>query len=238
MLKLSKQSQVNRAIAILKEAKNQDILDKPLPEDDNLKIKVADYLVSQAHKAKEAGENGLHVTALLSLAEADFETGEIAPQDEDEKTYKEAIDEFMDNTLPVPVDPNEDAPEIPFDITSASDEQLRFLHGAYGAYFARAAYLCALEESGHSAAKQIADFHEDEYIATADRKDIGGKAKTGAVLKIEAAQADPAILKWRKREKDHERKLNKYRRFRDMYEKNVERFSREGTLRENERKHG
>jgi hypothetical protein len=234
---MNKETEIKRAIAILKEAKNHDIIDKPIPEDDELKIKVADYLVNQAYQAREEGENGDHINAILFTAEVDWNTGEIAEDDPDEQTYREAIQEFIDKTLPVPVDPNEEEPELPFDLTSISDRELRFLHGAYGAYFSRANYLYSIEEAGLSAAKQIADEHEDEYIATADRKDIGGKPKTGALLKIEAAKADPAILKWRERENNHARRAKRLSRMRDIYEKNVERLSREGTLRYEERKH-
>lgn len=239
MKNMNKETKVKRAIAVLKEAKSHDIISKPIPEDDNLKIKVADAIIDQARKAREAGENGEHVTAILFTADVDFTTGEIKeeePKDEDQKFYEAAIKETVRDNLPIPKDPPE-VPELPFDFTSLADEELRFLHGAFNACLARAAWLYAINEAGESAAKKIADHYEEEYIINADRKDFGGKPKTAALLKAEAASENSAIVKWRDLEKKHSIKGNKYRRLRDIYESNVERLSREGTLRNDERKH-
>lgn len=251
---MNKELQVKRAIAILKEAKAHDVLDKPIPEDDDLKIKVADYIVGQARKAREAGEEGEHVIAILFTADVDFTTGEIkekgddreeneileeteAPT-EDEAFYRAAIKETVKDHLPIPKEPD-DEPELPFDLTAISDKNLRFLHGAFNACFARAAWLYAINEAGEAAAKQIADHKEDEYIVGLgdERKDFGGKAKSAALLKAEAAANDDAIVEWRDRQKKHAIQGNRYRRLRDIYESNVDRLSREGTLREDERKH-
>lgn len=248
---MDKELQVKRAIAILKEAKSHGVLKKPIPDDDDLKIKVAEHIVKEARKARELGEEGEHVIAILFTADVDFTTGEIKekgddPEDEileeneapteEEALYRKAIRESLKDNLPIPKDISV-PPTLPFDLTSIDDKELRFLHGAFEACMSRAGWLYIINDAGKEAAKQIADHKEAEYIATADRKDIGGKAKAAALLKAEAAESDSAIIKWRELEKQHDITANKYRRMRDIYASNADRLSREGTLRYEERKH-
>lgn len=159
--------------------------------------------------------------------------------DEDEEYYKVLLEKGIESGLPIPHEIEGDPPKLPLDLTSVSDKEVRFLHGAFNACAARAGWLYACEETGEAAAKQIADHLEDEYITGLgeERKDFGGKPKTQALLKAEAQRANPDIVKWRKRERQHSIAGNKYKRILDAYDGNCERLSREWTMRVNEREH-
>lgn len=241
---MNKQEKVQRAKAILNEAKANNVIDagKPLPEDETKLVKLADQLVELARKAHKNGERGDHVTSILFAADVDHNIssgpGEpiVMPEDADDKAYQEALAEAVEN-LPVPEEIEGDVPNLPMELADLSDKQLIRLHGAFTACSARIGWLHAIEEAGEAAAKMIADHKEAEYIATADRKDIGGKAKPQALLKAEAEKADYDLAKWRKRQTQHSIKANKFRRFLDVYNLACDRLSRQWTFRIEERNH-
>lgn len=174
---------------------------------------------------------------LLALDIAKRKDWERKAQDENEKYYEEALNEKIEDGLPIPHEIEGDPPNLPLDLTLLSDKEVRYLHGAFNACAARAGWLYALEETGLAAAKQIADHLEEEYIIGADRKDIGGKPKTQAFLKAEAQADNSDIIKWRRREHKHSIAANKYKRILDSYDSNCDRLSREWTMRMDEREH-
>lgn len=158
------------------------------------------------------------------------------PKSEDELFYENSLEEQVEN-LPIPHEIEGELPELPLDLTELSDKQLIYLHGAYNAASARIGWLYAIQEAGENAAKSIVDYHEDSFIATADRKDHGGKAKAQAILKAEAAEYDPDIVVWKRRQRDHSIKAGKYKRLLERFDLVCERLSRQWTMRENERDH-
>lgn len=230
MKTLSDESMSKRALAILNEAKNGGMLKKQIPSDNETRIKVANYIVDEARKRRENGERGAHIQNILFTADVDWS------EDEEEKKYREYINEELEDGLPIPPEIKGEIPEFPADITQVSTQLLRKLNGDFNACSARIGWLYALEEAGQSAAKQIADSHEEAYIITADRKDIGGKAKAQKLLEAEARAADKDIVKWRDREKRHANRANKYKRLLDAMNNHCDRLSREFSMRQEEMK--
>lgn len=219
------------ATSIINEAANQEIITQK-PQSNSSKIKLAEHLVKMAREAYSKGERGKHVLSIINIAKLNSE--EI---DEDEKFYKDVINEKMEKNLPIPPEIEGQAPNLPLDITNIGNKELRYMYGAFNACSARANWLYSLEEAGASAAKQIAEHYIEEYVIHADRKDYGGRSKAMAILKAEAKDKYPEIIKWLDREKKHEIKANKYKRLLDTYDNACERLSREWTFRMNEREH-
>lgn len=172
-----------------------------------------------------------------TLSKQDTQTGK--GLSDDEQYYQELISDKVESGLPIPHEIEGDPPELPLDITQISGKEVRFLHGAFNACAARVGWLYSLEEAGQSAASQIANHLEDEYITSLgdDRKDFGGKSKTQALLKAEASRSNPDIVKWQKRERQHANAANKYKRLLDAYDNICDRLSREWTMRTDEKQH-
>lgn len=236
-------TELKLAKAILNEAKAHEVIEGELPEDEKKLIKLSEQLVKAARKAYDKGERGDHVTSILNLADSvsnDSDSEEVEPEpDTPEKIYQRAVRESIEN-LPIPVEIDEDAiPDMPIDLAELSDKELMRFHGIFNACSARANWLVAVEESGKSAAKTIADNMEDEYIVNLGeaRKDFGGKSKTQALLKAEAESKNSELKRWRQLQRKHEREENKIRRLAEIYDNYCERLSRQWTYRIEERKH-
>jgi hypothetical protein len=234
MSSLTEDQELVRAEAILSEAKNHELISKDTSELANQsKIKLANAVVKQAQKAYKNKERGEHVTSILFAADEDFTQ---ASEDDDEALYESILASEVETGLPVPHVIEGDPPQLPLDLSELSDKEVRWLHGAFNACSARVTWLYSVEEGGEAAAKQIADHHEEKYITNTERKDIGGKPKPQALLKAEAKEADPDILKWRKRERKHSISAGRYKRLVEIYNNNCDRLSREWTMRIDERK--
>lgn len=228
---MNKESKLTRAQSILNQAKLLGLITKDTSElTDDKQIKLANAIVNNAQKAYRNNERGEKVTSILFAADVDMNVSEDDP-DEDEVRYRKILEEHIESGLPIPPEIEGTPPDLPLDLTELSDKQVRWLHGAFNACSARVGWLYSVEEGGESAAKQIADHYEEQYITTTDRKDIGGKPKPQALLKAEAKQANSTIVKWRDREKKHSIKANKYKRMFEIYNNNCERLSREWTMR-------
>lgn len=229
---ISDETKQLRALAILNEAKSGGMLKKQIPFDTETQIKLANYVVEEARARKDKGENGPHITNILFTADVDWTNS--LKEDEDDKKFNSYLKAELENGLPIPPEIKGDIPELPMDLTIISLKELRRLHGAFNACAARVGFLYAMEETAEAAAKMIANNYEEKYIATADRKDIGGKAKAMKLLQIEAAENYPQIKKWRSRERDHSIKANQYKRLLESYNQSCDRLSREFTMRQDE----
>jgi hypothetical protein len=226
--------EVERAIAIINEAKSYDIVDDALPETDHQKVQLANYLVKQARKARELGENGDHITRILFTAEVDHKLNEDVV-DEDKAFFESALSQELESGIPIPPEIEGEPPLLPHDLTEISLSSLVYLHGAFNACSARAGWLYAYEEAAATAAAAVADHYEEEYIISADRKDLGGKPKPQVLLKAEAKKRYPKIKEYRDIQKISEIKANKYKRLLETYNNSCERLSRQFTMRQTEK---
>jgi hypothetical protein len=231
------------ATAVINEAKSHGVVDYDMPEDTDERIKKAEKLVKLARRAFDMNERGDHVTAILFTADVDAGAPKVAyaqpkeSDDPDEDEYNRLVTEEVEGALPLPPHVAGDVPELPLDLTSLSDRALQKFHGIYTACAARTNWLYAIDEAGRDAAKFIADRYENQYITSLtrdERKDVGGKPKTTALLKAEAAESNSAIVKWRKRQHEHSVSANKNKRLLEIYTTYVESLSRQGTLRQQE----
>lgn len=224
--------EVQRALSILNEAKNQGIISQEIPNDDSTKVVLADTIVSEAQKAHDKGQKSDKIMRILFAAEVTFED-----KDKDTVRFEQLLGQELEGGIPIPDDIEGDPPNIPIDIPSLSTKEQRFLHGAFNAVSARVGWLYAQEEAAQKAAKIVADEHEERYIIHADRKDYGGKAKAAALLKAEARDNDPQLVKWRDEEKKHEIAAGKYYRLLEIYNNCCDRISRQWTMAQDEKEH-
>jgi hypothetical protein len=138
------------------------------------------------------------------------------------------IDKFLQREgLPIPSEIDWDVREIPADLTSLSEVEVRRLHGQYHAYFSRTLWLLAQEENDLNAAEHLYDMSFAQTI-----RSIGGDKITAA--KTEAS-ADPEVIVWKEKMMQHASIVKKLKALCNIYEASCNRLSREWTMRSEER---
>ena len=138
------------------------------------------------------------------------------------------IDKFLQREgLPLPSQIDWDVMEIPADLTSLSEVEVRRLHGQYHAYYSRALWILAQEENDLNAAEHLYDMAFAKAIRA-----IGGDKITAA--KTEAS-AEPDVVVWKEKVMQHASAVKKLKALCNIYEASCNRLSREWTMRSDER---
>jgi len=211
-------------------------------------IQVAERLIESAREAHKQGVRGDHVTRILHMAEG----GEIAVEQNNAVQQEQLTQEqeklalssrpgyeasdaararIKAEGLPIPVNPQGDPSPITRDLTELSDRTVRKLHGENNAYLVRTFWLLGVEKSDLASAKQVHSWSKGEILAKLDRIDHDTqKPKLLDILNAEA-DFDGKVLEWAKRVQEHEANIALLLALRDVYQSNVDRLSREWTMR-------
>lgn len=138
-------------------------------------------------------------------------------------------DFFAKERLPIPANPDWELTQVPGDVTTLSDAQVRRMHSEYNAYFSRAAWLLAQEENDLHAAEH---FYE-QALGLAIRKE----AKTDKQITAAKAAAAiaPEVLECKERVMAHAASVKKLKALVAIYDATCNRLSREWTMRSDER---
>ena len=155
----------------------------------------------------------------------------------DEKTYH-AILETVEEELAadrkhVPEPPADEAPELPWDWTKASDTGIQSLYSYYSLLAYYKSFVLTREERVALECKRAADELANELLKVTDRYDEKGKEKKVTLLEAEV-EADPNVANWRRLQKKHEAYCASARRERNSLYKLVESLSRYETMRQQE----
>lgn len=249
------------ARAILSEAKSSGFMEGDLPELEDDIIKESKYWFEEAYKAHEAGMQHDTVLAILNIAsggsgggseynpgyakvegmvpnlghsEAELrdvpvDNAVVAPVDPGLPA-----DFVQRNNLPVPKDWQGDPEDMPRDISELTDRDVRRLSGEYNAYQSRAKWLLALAISDLAQSTHLRDHAYRQSLKKISKVDPStDKAKLKEVLDAEArenpefAKFDEAVLK-------HQKDVTILKSLVDIYSGNVDRLSREWTMRQDE----
>jgi hypothetical protein len=187
----------------------------------------------EADAGAEAGA-GDEPEAAGKRASADAEAPADPVDGEEADLHEEVIANLERERLHVPPPIEADQPEMPFDLTTVSDSQLRHLHGAFAAYAYRAGYLQQIEEAKARNYKERIRDLEHTLLVNADKTEPQtGKPKTMGLLEAEIA-SDETIRGWRKRQVRHEEFAASYKSQKESYHKYAEILSRQETMRQNE----
>lgn len=155
----------------------------------------------------------------------------------DEKTYH-AILETVEQELAadrkhVPEPPADEAPELPWDWTKASDTEIQSLYSYYSLLAYYKSFVLSRDERVALECKRAADELANELLKATDRYDEKGKEKKVTLLEAEV-EADPHVANWRRLQKKHEAYCASARRERNSLYKLVESLSRFETMRQQE----
>lgn len=253
---------MDSAVAILNEAKSLGFYDKPLPESERDRTYAAEELVHEAQTAYDKGARGDAVTRILAIASSVVPTvrSEINERPPEEplngdghavqtlqnqgqhtglqgvtQAKELAIARIKKERLPVPSAIEGEPPVLPRDMSQLADKSLRRLHSEFNAVLAYSNWLVAMDEADELAARQIVDHYTALAISRADKIDPAtNKPKSVAILEAEA-YSDPNVKEWRLNQSRFFVNIKLLKSLRDTYLSNVERISREYTMREGER---
>ena len=223
--------------AILKQAQEGEYLDV-LPEADDEVIELAEFYAKEANNAYETVpgmKRDKTVNAIRNLYKEGIERkNERAVQEFFHGIDQDLVDEF--GGLPTPPDLHGDPSEMPVDFTEIGDKQLRKLHGEYNAYLARARWMLAVTLNKLAGATHLRDeAYRNAYKKAIDTLEAAEAKSTKDILDA-LAKDDEKYQEYDKAARRHQEDATSYKALVDIYSGNVDRLSRDWTMRQEQEK--
>lgn len=215
-------------LSILKLAQEGGYLDV-IPEDEEDIIREANFYLAEANKAYEDGMKGdKTIQAIRNLGK------ELGKKEVGDIFGAEKIELYRG--LPVPEDLHGEPSPMPLDFTELGDKQLRKLHGEYNAYLARARWMLAVMSNKLSNAIHLRDAeYRRAYREISDQGRIKEEKFTKDYIDS-LAREDDAYIDFDNKAKLHGENVVSYKALVEIYGGNVDRLSREWTMRQDEEK--
>lgn len=215
-------------LSILKLAQEGGYLDA-IPEDEEDIIREANFYLAEANKAYENGmKKDKTIQAIRSLGE---------------KLGEETVSELFGSDkpelyrgLPVPEDLHGEPTPMPLDFTELGDKQLRKLHGEYNAYLARARWMLAVMTNRLSGVLHLRDAEYRRAYREISEEARKNDEKLTKDYIDSLAREDVAYVDYDNKAKLHNEDVVSYKALVEIYGGNVDRLSREWTMRQDEEK--
>lgn len=219
---------LNLAKAILLEAVAGEYLDE-VPESEEEILEQAAYYAEEAEKAYNEGwgKNNEHIKAIVKLSsEEPANSPSFAQQENGVGSGSSA---FFKG-LPLPQGVEEEPVEMPYNVSSLTDEDVRRYHGIFNHYYGRVRYSLAEENAKLVAAEHLRDDAFRKAFLKVKQRETAGTIKAQEAEAME----DQEFISWNRNVLDHEKNVLKLKALAEIYSKNVEVLSREATIRQNE----
>jgi hypothetical protein len=213
-------------LSILKVAQEGGYLET-IPEDEEDIIREANFYLAEANKAYENGMKGdKTIQAIRNLGE---------------QLGKEVTDELFGTGtpelyrgLPVPEDLYREPSPMPLDFTELGDKQLRKLHGEYNAYLARSRWMLAVSINRLAGVTHLRDA---EYRrAYKEIAEAASEKKHTKDMLDTLARGDEKYIDLDNKARLYNEEVVSYKALTEIYSGNVDRLSREWTMRQDEEK--
>jgi len=253
---LIKLMDIQTARAILSEVASGGWLDKELPEDEKDLIDLAQYYVDEAKIAKQEGMDNESILAIINLAQASppvlsapVEPDSLeGPPGEIDVYYKgnkypslteNKNDDVVDlaredkdyEGLPLPQPIPETALDMPVDITDLGDKAVRRLYSAFGSYLGRSRWKLATAESSLSNATYLRDAEYRKLYGSISKTLARNGERATKDLVDSLAKEEDTYKEWDEKVQKHTEQVIHWKALKDIYGGNVERLSREWTMR-------
>jgi hypothetical protein len=224
----------DHSLAVLRTAKEGGYLET-IPDEDKEIIELAKFYVEQAEKEYKSSakmRRDKTVKEILGIKSA-------AISDKSEKAwdqfagYNEPENKIEDN-LPIPKNITKEPSEMPDDLTALSDREIRKLHGEYNAYLVRARWLLATTTTNLANYTHLRDdAYRKNYLKFSKELSESGERATKDLVDS-FAKEDQTYLDYDKSVREAQDVLSQYKALVEIYSGNVDRLSREWTMRQNE----
>lgn len=199
--------------------------------------KIADKIDEQADEVNRPDEPESQTEPEVIEEELSALTEEPKALVVDENTYHAILEtveaELAEDSKHVPEPPADEAPELPWDWTKASDTEIQSLYSYYSLLAYYKSFTLSREERIALECKRAADELVNELMKTVNKYDEKGKEKRVTVLESEI-EADHHVSNWRRLQRKHEAYCASARRERNSLYKIVEQLSRFETMRQQE----
>jgi hypothetical protein len=220
--------ELNRAESVLTEAVSHGVI-TAMPEDEKVRIKTAEELVNYAQVQFEQFHNREPSVCAILFANGTQPEGKEKLEENSSRKEADTSTEIREDAGIPKADEESALDLVVDDFTSLSDVELRKLHSQFNAIASRTAFQHMHEENAALDCKLVANEREDKLI----RPLMDGK-KTKSLLLSEVSN-DKELVKWRERQHNHEKHMRHLKTEYDVAISNVERISREWSMRSQER---
>lgn len=243
----------NTARAILSEVASGGWLDRDLPEDENELVELAKYFVEEAKLALDDGMDNEHIHAIINLGSSPTPPvlSEVAghnddgtppgetKQDKVAKTYpRHSSGGFSESDLRevegLPIPPAVESAysqEMPVDLTELGDKAVRRLYSAFGSYLSRARWKLAIASSNLANATHLREeAYRSEYIKVKRDSIASGEKFTIEDLQNIAKETE-GYKEWSDKVNEYNAEVTNWKALVEIYGGNVDRLSREWTMR-------
>jgi hypothetical protein len=138
--------------------------------------------------------------------------------------------------LPVPQHIEGDPDPMPRDLSELTDKEVRRLSGEYNAYLARVTYLLGINSSDLANAEHLLDAQRAKVLRGLDLVDPNGDGKKQKLMKVIESEilADEKVTKLMQEVSANQQNVIILKSLKEIYGGNVDRLSREWTMRQNE----
>jgi len=218
-------------LAILKVAQEGGYLEQ-IPEEKDQIAEEARFYVQQAEEAFQDRKfkKDKTVLAILNLAK-DFESS--VNKQEEGKDIFGAPETQVWKSLPIPSDVKGDPTALPIDFSEVNAKELMRLHSVYNGYFARARWMLANATNKLASATHLRDAEYRRAYALA--VNTATEKLTQAQYDVNA-KTDEEYLKLDERVRIFQEDVTSLKALTEIYSGNVDRLSREWTMRQDEEK--
>lgn len=198
----------------------------PRNDEDNLTdVQLAIYWIGEAEKGWKAGAKDEIIQTILNLSPEG-----VPVKEEGLDYFRGGIFELEDG-LPIPKPIDEPAPHLPLDFTTLDDETLRMLHSTYNGYLARARFNHAMAVNITAAATHLKDdAYRKAYKEWAKKLEDEGTRPTKDLIDVYTRE-DEVFVMFERDARIEQQKVNSYKALVEIYAGNVDRLSREFTMR-------
>lgn len=233
-MELSKET----ARQILLEAKSGGFFDEEIPDDEEKLNEEAVKFALEAEKVSKEGwaRKNETIKAILNIIYHDKKfpmrsSGGFSEQDHRDVPDTNAA---FYKGLPIPKEPEGEPVQMPADISRIEDEELRSYHSLFNYYFGRVRWLLAEEKEKLSMATHLRDSeYRKAYKKYSEQLVKQGERPTKDLVDS-FARDEVDFVAWDRKVVDHQNNVEKLRALTDIFEGNIERLSREATMRQNE----
>ena len=239
------------ARAILEEAIREELFEGEMPEGSAL-LEQAEYFLAEAYKAHNAGMNMPVIDSIMRLGGWEPElssSGDEEPSDdgavdvsstaqdlqEPEPSPVQKSSQFVPKEkLPVPDEIEGDPKPMPRDLSAISDIEIRRLSGEQNAFLARVTWLLALAQQDVRNAEHLRDAEYRKALLSYKQDQVarGEKVTMSEAEKVAASNDD--VMAWDSELVAHQNVVDSYKALREIYKGNLDRLSREASMRQDE----
>ncbi len=234
---------VKIAKSVLNELKEGGFISDTPYFSDEQTVSLAQEWYEEAKKETDKGGKHPTVLAIVNLVEGQLD-GNTASADKEveDSDRKLAVVEdssvheverlVSSHNLPVPQDFDDDPEPMPRDLDDAGDKQLRHLSGVYNAYLGRASWLLAIAQADLANATHLRDSSLRKAFKEVHAELTQKDQRPTKDIVTSLAEEKAEVVAWNDEVKKHSSHVIGYKALVDIYKGNVDRLSREATMRQ------